>query len=948
MTWYEYNDDRDLTRQITNDGMAVYQYDTNHNVTRMDYYTYNVDWDYTAETYSSTGISSDDALFKYETAYTYNTYGLPTATSTVSADGTITSSTTYDTGSTSRTFGAVLTETDSLGRVTRYFYDANNGDLKAVINPDETGLVYDYDDLGNLQLVLPAAYNSSSYAEGTYDTDTTSASATYNYNDLNRLQSIVTESTTYNFTYDTFGNSAGIKVGDTGILASYTYNEYNGKLATMTYGNGTKVEYVYDELDRVSEVWYTEGTEDEAKAYSYEYDANGNLYRFNDHTAGRVHVYKYDLNGNMLMAVEYAEDDFYNKFSTDITYDTENRPTYVYYGFDYADPTGGNDATFIYDYSYNDDSTLNKLLIKQNSSTVVTITPIYDALSRVTTQTNKVGSATNTINYQFKANGSNTSAQVSQMTSTVGSTTSTYNYTYDENGNITLITDASGNTLYRYQYDDLGQLTREDNNVTGESYAYTYDNAGNILTKRIYAYSTATTLSGYTGMAVYNYNDADWGDLLTSYKPADSNTTVTISYDDIGNPLSYYNGYTFTWAKGRQLVEAQNGTNTYTYTYNADGIRTSKTVNGVKHTYLLSGSTIMAEYWQQSGVQHVLIYLYDNAGAPVGMMYRTNAYAADTYDYFLFEKNLQGDIVAVYNSSGTKLLSYTYDAWGNCTVTGSTTTGAQYNPFRYRGYFYDSELGLYYLNSRYYDANTSRFLNTDCAMGINGDMATYNLYVYCGNNPINRYDANGMFWKKVWEVAQNTISKVLHAGNNLAIAVGIDTATIGASLLDMSPDDSGVYHADFNCWQQYFGYNDLYDIVFDVGTSMSSAKFQFTYDGTNYMIWAWKGDYINLGAGAEMGIYYGGGPHWLVDKGLAQSMTMWVNYQGKSIITYEGGNQWWCTGFNPNVRNVNACDLTVTYKICFNNPGMYNAFKASKPNGNWTFIDRSCTAIFVF
>ena len=99
----------------------------------------------------------------------------------------------------------------------------------------------------------------------------------------------------------------------------------------------------------------------------------------------------------------------------------------------------------------------------------MTITPTYDALSRVTTQTNKVGSATNTINYQFKANGSNTSAQVSQMTSTVGSTTTTYKYTYDENGNITLITDASGNTLYRYQYDDLGQLTREDNNVTGES-----------------------------------------------------------------------------------------------------------------------------------------------------------------------------------------------------------------------------------------------------------------------------------------------------------------------------------------------------------------------------------------------------------------------------------------------------------------------------------------------
>ena len=81
---------------------------------------------------------------------------------------------------------------------------------------------------------------------------------------------------------------------------------------------------MYDELDRVAEVWYTENNT-RTKAYSYEYDANGNLYRFNDHTARRVHVYKYDLNGNMLMAVEYAENDFYNKFSIDIFCDLSSR-----------------------------------------------------------------------------------------------------------------------------------------------------------------------------------------------------------------------------------------------------------------------------------------------------------------------------------------------------------------------------------------------------------------------------------------------------------------------------------------------------------------------------------------------------------------------------------------------------------------------------------------------
>ena len=767
VVWYEYNDDRDLTRQITNDGMAVYQYDDNHNVTRMDYYTYGGTLKYTASTYSGTGIGTP--VLKYETSHTYNAYGLPTATSTVSADGTITSSTTYDTGSSSRTFGAVLTETDSLGRVTRYFYDAKNGDLKAVINPDETGLVYTYDNLGNLELVEPAMYDSSSYSSGSYDSDTSSASATYTYNSLNQLQKIQTESTTYNFTYDTFGNSKSVKVG-TSTLASYTYNNYNGKMASMTYGNGTKVEYVYDELDRVAEVWYTENGGSKTKAYSYEYDANGNLYRFNDHASKRIHVYKYDLNGNMLMAVEYAEDDFYNKFSTDITYDTENRPTYVYYGFDYADPTGGNDATFIYDYSYNDDSTLNKLLIKQNSSTVVTITPTYDALSRVTTQTNKVGSATNTINYQFKANGSNTSARISQMTSTVGSTTTTYKYTYDENGNITEIANASGVIQNKYWYDDLGQLVREDNRAIGRTYLFNYDNAGNIQYRKTYAFTTAGTATSVSTTLYstdnYTYGNANWGDLLTAYKG------TAISYDTIGNPINYYNGYEFTWAKGRQLASATNGTNNLSFTYNADGIRTSKTVNGVKHTYLLSGSTIMAEYWQQSGIQHVLIYLYDITGAPVGMMYRTNAYAADTYDYFLFEKNLQGDIVAVYNASGTKLLSYTYDAWGNCTVTGSTTTGAQYNPFRYRGYFYDSEIGLYYLNSRYYDSNTGRFINADTNILVNGtDVRGHNLFVYCFNNPINMTDESG-YWPS-WA------TKLIIGTAVIAVAAALTVATAG-------------------------------------------------------------------------------------------------------------------------------------------------------------------------
>lgn len=226
------------------------------------------------------------------------------------------------------------------------------------------------------------------------------------------------------------------------------------------------------------------------------------------------------------------------------------------------------------------------------------------------------------------------------------------------------------------------------------------------------------------------------GDLLTSFNG------TAITYDEIGNPISYYNGssYTFTWT-GRQLTTAVKGSTNMSFTYDDNGIRTSKTVDNVKHSYYLSGSLIVAEQWSDK----LIIYLYDSTGSPIGMMYRTTSYAVDQWDIFWFEKNLQGDIVAIYNSSGTKVATYTYtDAWGNHSVSytnGGGSTGAQYNPFRYRGYYYDTDLGMYYLRSRYYDPNTCRFINADSA--LYHSMLGYNMFAYCENNTVNYYDPTG-------------------------------------------------------------------------------------------------------------------------------------------------------------------------------------------------------------
>ena len=165
----------------------------------------------------------------------------------------------------------------------------------------------------------------------------------------------------------------------------------------------------------------------------------------------------------------------------------------------------------------------------------------------------------------------------------------------------------------------------------------------------------------------------------------------------------------------------------------------------------------MAEMWTQNNVEYLLYYLYDENGAPIGLQYRTSNYASGVFDFFFFDKNLQGDVIGIYNADGEKICTYTYDAWGVCElngVSGITLSAVENyvavnNPFRYRGYYYDTETGLYYLQSRYYNPEWGRFLNAD---GITTIAATpnglydKNLFSYCDNNPITRADNGGDFW----------------------------------------------------------------------------------------------------------------------------------------------------------------------------------------------------------
>ena len=303
-----------------------------------------------------------------------------------------------------------------------------------------------------------------------------------------------------------------------------------------------------------------------------------------------------------------------------------------------------------------------------------------------------------------KLKSSPTTQLVSQIVLSDGRT---LDYEYDAEERITKVTDSVDGVI-EYTYDAQGQLLTETNDGVAVN-TMTYDGYGNILTK-----------NGKT----YTYGDSVWKDLLTSYDGQ------SIAYDAQGNPTSYL-GHTLTWEKGRQLKSFDSNT----YTYNANGIRTSKTVNGVKHTYTLDGTKILRETW---GI-HTLAPLYDNEDSVCGIIYNSTPY------YFF--KNQQGDIIAITDQNGDVIAKYSYDAWGLCTITqDSSTVGiANINPFRYRGYYFDSEIGMYYLQSRYYNPVVGRFVNADepeCVM-LSLNAVRHDLFAYCNNNPINYTDATG-------------------------------------------------------------------------------------------------------------------------------------------------------------------------------------------------------------
>ena len=588
--------------------------------------------------------------------------------------------------------------------------------------------------------------------------------------------------------YDTFGNMTSVRVCASSAeragyttpidLATYEYegNVYNGRLAKMAYGNGDSVSYTYDAFDRQRTAAYNDvdRTTHEQKnvaTYHYDYSSDNALTRqYATDSSGitEQYSYQYDSLGRLIHSRQSTGTGALIQ-STQHMYDAANRMTSQTWQFG----TGLYRQQYTYTGQNSDgkqvDGTISAITTTVPGQNAITSEYKYNDLRQLEKKTvtgpdqngkqTKVYDRSYTYDRIAADSGCNwMGTRLASTGYTFGSNSRSFTYTYDDSGNITKVVTAGTKvpkaaTLKEYGYDAQGQLVSEKNG-SGTTFLYAYDTAGNI--RSITKDGTVTKSFGYT--------NPSWPDLLTSVTA--NGTTKDVLYEgqsqtsDLptsGNPVTYYNGkdYTFTWTKGRQLASATVDGKQVSYTYDMSGVRSGKQVyttsnqRTTTYTYTTLSGKVMRQTWGNKSLE----FVYDDGNQPFAMIY--NDGSTSTLYYYVL--NAQGDVIALLNSAGALVASYNYGAWGNYSVhdeKGAKITKASFighiNPLRYRGYYYDRETRLYYLQSRYYDFANCRFINADAYATTNaGNFLSCNMFAYCGNNPVNRADQSGTFWKEI-------------------------------------------------------------------------------------------------------------------------------------------------------------------------------------------------------
>ena len=679
-----------------------------------------------------------------------------TKDSTNTAINTFTKTTVYGTDESGN---PTITETDEFGQQIMYTMDSIWGSVESVslYKDDEwqTLIIDEYDD--DMCALTKRTFGSTS---GRYN------ALTYSNGNLSTME---TDSLGYDFEY-TNGKLSAVSKNDvtieehahTGNTTTESFYPSNGSALHTTvanfdiYGHMTSIEDVleveYKNLIRINnETPEYDGTLRDCFAKTYVDRLCSETTNFVHDIAGKViRTDVTNTSSNILIRQEsFAHDGLSRLNKSKLKYDftsDKSVATTIDYVKEECDPFPDQRVSkYIYGVNCSDNGDVENIALSaENCDVLAETTNTYDNFKRITAKEQVIGGKL--FNKQFTFN----KTRVTSTRETVGNVT-TNSTVYQYNGDLGRVSAVvTGGYTTSYHYDQFGQLVRENNQALDTTFVYVYDNdTGNLTSVKKYAYTASSSSpSGTPAITSFGYS----ADKLDTFDDA------TIAYNTMGCPTTY-EGKTAIWARGKlsrlSVGTMATGISNYAYTYNAFGQRIGKTYTYTPgksasaqlgdllsysksyyydHAGRLISESVFKTYYGTDGSSENIVFLYDESGI-IGMA-RT---VGSTTNAYYFQRNLLGDVVAIYDTNGNMVAKYLYDAWGNCTVSSETTNTvvANANPIRYRGYYYDEDTGLYYCNARYYSPKWRRFISPDDTAYLDPESVNgLNLYCYCNNDPI--------------------------------------------------------------------------------------------------------------------------------------------------------------------------------------------------------------------
>ena len=723
---------------------------------------------------------------------------------------------------------------------TEYVYEQNGGFLKSVTTHDlSPAVTVQYSNTlstGNVSEVTSPRGQTTSSVYAANNVQLTEISSTvdgtknkngFSYNS-GRLASASNDGVSYQFYYNSYNEVSSVYAGGSKLLEKIYEHTPQKDVVVTKHANGNEVRKTYDKYERLVKV-------EERLSASDEFEQK-TVYIYSDNDVSNI-VDPFDQNltisadSPLRIVLDKEKGTRYNYDNSGrvseidgyrVWYDESNR----LYMRDVSTPFGVVNSSIFYagELLYPDEpdrvlgSGAGRYTENYNLDSQKRVSRIDVDMTSAVSSPRKTCSLKREITYNDSDAEEGNKKYASELVKSIyvrdgkkdenEPALSVYTLEYDGDGNITKhtyskpgIAIALGTvTSSTYEYDKLNRLTRENNERLGKTWTYGYDAGGNITERKEYAYTTAEQLDNETATATkeYVYRTSGWKDQLLSYDGE------SIVYDASGNPTTY-RGATLGFEAGRRLKSYKKAgdANAYEFTFDYRGVRNSKKTkdaDGHDKTWSFYYDED-GKLWGETKSEKVLqgnfgIKLWTDRITKIGFFHLNSGLAGFTLSRqtgiadavkadYIYRKNALGDIDGIFDTDMNLIGEYVYDAWGNCTIEATGADNIEImetNPFRYRGYYWDKELNLYYLQTRYYDPQTGRFINAD---GIEYALEQYkninalNLYSYCNNNPIMGIDPEGTInWKKIFNIIG--VFAIMAAAVVVAVGALVTGGLVGA------------------------------------------------------------------------------------------------------------------------------------------------------------------------